>query len=273
MIDTHTHLHYEGRLPDEPRGLSAEQLVDRMNREGIGKSVLLPIESPEVTSGFCTTEQAIAAAEAYPERLIPFIHVDPRNPYCTKLIEHFARHPLVRGFGELVDHLPIDDPLHKQIFATCSDLALPLVFYGSRISCWDEVGLPRLERCLQEFPDLIFVGHGQRWWAAISADDDGSAGYPETPVVAGGAADRLLGEYDNMYADLSAGSGYNAVTRDPEFTEGFIERHWRKLLFATDYLRAEMELPQIEWMRQAPMAKEHREAIAEGNARQILGLC
>jgi len=58
MIDTHTQLNYTGRLPDERRGLSAEQLVDRMNREGIDKPVLLPIESPEVTSGFCITAQA-----------------------------------------------------------------------------------------------------------------------------------------------------------------------------------------------------------------------
>ena len=75
-----------------------------------------------------------------------------------------------------------------------------------------------------------------------------------------------------MYADLSAGSGYNAITRDPDFTQGFIERHWRKLLFATDYLTPGDKLPQIKWMRQTPMAEEHRQAIAEGNARRILRL-
>lgn len=273
MIDTHTHLYYMGRLPDEPAGLTPEQLVDRMNREGIDKSVILPIESPEIETGICLTEQAIQAAERYPERLISFIHIDPRNPHCTDLIEFFARHPLVKGFGELVDYAPIDDPLHKKVFAKCSDLGLPVVFYSSQNSCWDEVGLPRLEKCLQEYPELIFIGHGQRWWAAISADDDGAGGrYPEESVSPGGAADRLLGEYDNMYADLSANSGYNAITRDPQFTRGFIDRHWRKLLWATDYLSPGDELPQIAWIRETPMAEEHRQAIAAGNARRLLRL-
>ncbi len=273
MIDTHTHLHYTGRIPGERIGVSAEQLVDKMNENGIAKSVVLPIESPEVGTCICMTETVIEAALKYPERLIPFIHVDPRMPRSEQVIEHFCNTcDLIKGFGETVDGLPIDDPLHKKIYAKCSDLGLPLVFYGSSYSNFDEVGLPRLESCLQEFPDLIFIGHGPRWWNAISADDDASCGYPDTPVVAGGAADRLLQEYDNMHADISAGSGYNAMSRDPEFTQGFLERNWRKILFATDYLSAGQEQPQIQWLRETPMAEEHREAIAEGNARRILRL-
>ena len=40
MIDTHTHLHYSGRLPHEVPGITAEQLVDTMNRRGIDQAVL-----------------------------------------------------------------------------------------------------------------------------------------------------------------------------------------------------------------------------------------
>ncbi|MEW6355988.1 MAG: amidohydrolase family protein [Planctomycetota bacterium] len=272
MIDTHTHLHYSGRLPDEARGITAEQLIDTMNRRGIDKSVLLPMETPELTSGYCLTERAIEAAERYPERLIPFVHSDPRKPRCLDLIAHFAKHPLVKGFGELVDPLPFDDPLRMRIYAKCGELGLPVVFYGAKNNSLDEVGLPRLEKCLQEHPDTIFIGHGPRWWNAISADDDGACGYPDSPVTSGGAADRLLQEYDNMYADLSAGSGYNAVTRDPEFTRGFIGRNWTKLLFATDYLSAGHDLGHAAWMRETPMDEAHRSAIAEGNARRILHL-
>ena len=272
MIDTHTHLHYSGRLPDEKPGITAEQLVDTMNRRGIDKSVLLPMETPELTSSYCLTDWVIAAAERYPERLIPFIHVDPRKPRALELIEHFAKHKLVRGFGEFVDPLPFDDPLRKRIYAKCGELGLPMVFYGSRTSSLDQVGLPRLEQCLKDFPDTIFIGHGPRWWNAISADDDASCGYPDEPVVPGGAADRFMQEYENMYADISAGSGYNAMTRDPGFTQGFIERNWSKLLFATDYLSAGHELGHVKWMRETPMKDEHRQAIAEGNARRILRL-
>jgi predicted TIM-barrel fold metal-dependent hydrolase len=62
------------------------------------------------------------------------------------------------------------------------------------------------------------------------------------------------------------------MARDPDFTQGFIERNWRKILFATDYLYAGQDLPQVRWIRETPMAEEHREAIAERNARRVLKL-
>jgi len=273
VIDTHTHLHYDGRLPGERVGISADQLVDTMNRYGIDMAVSLPIESPEVVTSLTMTETVIEAAKRYPERIIPFIHVDPRMPRADQAIRYFAEScSLVRGFGELVDGLPIDADEHKVIFSTCQELGLPVIFYGSSYSNFDDTDFTGLESCLREFPNLIIIGHGPRWWNGISADDDGSCGYPDGPVVEGGSADRLLQQYDNMYADISAGSGYNAMTRDPEFTEGFIERNWRKILFATDYLHVGQDLGQIQWIRETPMAEEHRRAIADGNARRILGL-
>jgi len=91
-------------------------------------------------------------------------------------------------------------------------------------------------------------------------------------VQPGGAVDRLLAEYDNLYADLSAGSGYNAMTRDPEFTRGFIERHWRKLLWGTDIVGVGDELPQVAWLRNLDVSDDVREAIGAGNARRVLAI-
>jgi predicted TIM-barrel fold metal-dependent hydrolase len=273
MIDSHVHLQYDGRIPGERVGITAEQLVDRMNREGIDKSVVLPIESPEVTTSLYTTEQVLECAYRYPERIVPLIHVDPRMRRAGEVIRHFATtHSIIRGFGELVDGLAIDDEKRQVIYETCEDLGLPLIFYGSSYSSFDDANLSGLESMLRTFPDLIFIGHGPRWWNGISADDDGSCGYPDGPVVEGGAADRLLQEYDNMYADLSAGSGYNAVTRDPQFTQGFLERNWKKLMFATDYTRMGDPLPQIQWVRETEMTEEMRAAIMEGNARRVFNI-
>ncbi len=273
LIDIHAHLNLTGRLPndDRPR-LTAEQYLDRMNREGIDQAVLLPLESPETNSSYFLTEQAVDAAQRYPERFFAFVHTDPRMRRCTDLIEHFAVTYNCKGYGEMLDNMPFDDPLHIAIYAKCSDLGLPVLFDMGRGMCWDEAGLPRLEKCLREFPDLIFIGHGPGWWASISADYQGQDGYPDGPVTPTGAADRLLGEYENMYADLSAYSGYNALTRDPDFTPGFLQRHWRKLMFGTDVVGAGEALPIIAWMRQAPLSEEQWEAIAAGNTRRILRL-
>jgi hypothetical protein len=37
-----------------------------------------------------------------------------------------------------------------------------------------------------------------------------------------------------LFADLSANSGNNALSRDPEFTQGFLQRHEGKLIFGSD---------------------------------------
>ena len=58
--------------------------------------------------------------------------------------------------------------------------------------------------------------------------------YPKGKVTPGGWTDRYLADYPNMYADMSAGSGLNALIRDEEHARGFIERHQDKLLYGSD---------------------------------------
>lgn len=58
--------------------------------------------------------------------------------------------------------------------------------------------------------------------------------YPKGPIVNPGRTPYLLENYDNVYGDISAGSGYNALNRDPEFAKGFAEKLSRKLIYGTD---------------------------------------
>jgi hypothetical protein len=46
--------------------------------------------------------------------------------------------------------------------------------------------------------------------------------------------DRWLGDYPNLFGDLSANSGNTALTRDPGFTADFLKRHAEKLFFGSD---------------------------------------
>ena len=276
MIDFHLHIGNMFR-PHYPRlqPMSVHQLIDKMNREGIQMGVLLPLESPEGNWGYFLTEEAAAARDLYPERLIAFCCADPRYPEAAQLIDYAVTHLGCQGFGEHINGLAFDDPLNRVLYAKCDEHGLPLVLDMTVGLCWDTVGLPRLEACLKDYRNVTFVGHGPRFWAAISGDDtddEGAPMYPKGPVTPGGAVDRLLSEYDNLWVDLSAGSGYNAMTRDPEFTPGFVQRHWRKLLFGTDYLGAGMGMPIIKWLREVEVEEEVREAIGAGNARRLLGL-
>jgi predicted TIM-barrel fold metal-dependent hydrolase len=47
-------------------------------------------------------------------------------------------------------------------------------------------------------------------------------------------SDRWLSDFPNFYADMSANSGNNGLSRDTEFSRGFITRHQSKLIFGSD---------------------------------------
>lgn len=58
-------------------------------------------------------------------------------------------------------------------------------------------------------------------------------GYPKGPVKPGRVVE-LMRKYPNLCGDLSARSGYNAVTRDPDFGYAFIEEFQDRLYYGTD---------------------------------------
>jgi predicted TIM-barrel fold metal-dependent hydrolase len=92
-----------------------------------------------------------------------------------------------------------------------------------------------LEARLKEYPKVNIVGHGPLFWQGISSDlGPKTAVYPEGPVVGEGITCRLLSQYENLYADLSGGSGINALTRDPKFAKYFISKYEHKILYGTD---------------------------------------
>ena len=73
MIDIHAHIGtlYRTEYPRIPR-FGASQLVNRMDREGIDISVVLPLESPEGGWGWSLTEEVVEARNEFPLRSIAF---------------------------------------------------------------------------------------------------------------------------------------------------------------------------------------------------------
>lgn len=277
IVDIHTHV---GRLLHDVPANQPQDLVATLDAHGIAHAAVMAVESPEELDYYVTTEQVLEACAEYPDRLIPFCCLDPRRRYPDR----FDPYPILadyaergcRGFGELLAGVPIDDHGLQAIYAACGEIGLPVLFHSDELICRDEPGLPRLERMLRRFPNTIFIGHAVRFWAEISADVRPEhyriSVYPDGPVRRGGATDRLLGEYENLYGDLSAGSGLRALARDPEFAYGFLERHRDKLLLGTDVLRPGQEAPVVEFLRDSPIDSETRARIAGGNAQRLLRL-
>lgn len=290
LIDVHTHASLYRTIPHRNGDffISPDDLVAEMDQAGIDMAVVLPLVSPSQRNVLITTEEVLEVCARYPERLIPFCNLDPRQDRNTTESD-FG--PYLRtyqdlgckGIGEVTTNLPFDDPLVQNLFRHVESAGLPLIFHiapqvGGYYGLVDDLRLPRLEETLKRFPGLRFLGHSQPFWAEISADvtDANRNSYPKGPVLPGGRVPELLARYPNLYGDLSAGSGFNAISRDPAFGYRFLEEYRDRLLFGTDLLRSGQELPQVEYLRSAAeqghISRETYDRIAWQNADRLLGL-
>ena len=273
-IDVHTHI---GTYVHGNKELTVKQLLEWMDEHGVEKAVVLPLVSPESTTYLQPPDRAIEAAKQHPDRLIAFCAIDPRAIISggvqglTAILQQFVEQG-AKGFGEHKVGLPFDDPLMMQVYAACENVGIPILFHIDDIRGTDEPGLPRLENALRDFPKLNFIGHGPGFWASISGDVKSLGSYPEGPVAPGGALDRLMETYPNLYGDLSAGSGSNAIARDKEFGREFMIRRQDRLLFGTDYLQPGQAVPQFELFAGLDLPADVRAKIYRGNAEQLLKL-
>ena len=236
-IDIHVHI---GKVLYSRPGISVSYLLNWMDEMEIEKACVMAVENPEEIDYYVTSERVLRSCRLFPERLIPFCNVDPRrgepgnfDPYS--IIARYKERG-AKGFGEMLAGLWIDDPSQMKIYEACEKLNMPVLIHIDNFRNLDEVGLPRLERVLQSFPGVNFITHALHWWSEISADvqEEDRGSYPSGSIVKGGRVEQLLQTYDNLFADLSADSGTNALTRDPSFTAGFLTRNQDKLLFGTD---------------------------------------
>ncbi|WP_222705459.1 amidohydrolase family protein [Terriglobus albidus] len=143
------------------------------------------------------------------------------------------------GFGEVKFHVDADGPEMRRLYAAAAELNVPVTIHFQEVPHTPtegvfNTGFKRFDKILKEFPKTTFVGHCDAFWANVSADYANDKDYPRTPIIRGGITDKWLGDYPNLFGDLSANSGNNALTRDPSFTAYFLSRHQHKLFFGSD---------------------------------------
>jgi len=250
-IDIHAHATwYKGLIPPALGSglpfLSGDELIAKYDQLGIEKGVLLPIISPEGMTVTMTNENCLMIAREYPDRYFWFCNVDPRGMNnSTKanlgyLLEYY-KNLGARGVGEMSSNNPIDDPKMENLFRYCEELEMPVLFHlspavGYSYGMVDDFNLPKLEGALKKFPKLKFIGHSQTFWSQMSGDlrEEDRNGYPRGKVTPGGRITELLRNYDNLYCDLSAGSGGNALMRDPEHAASFLTEFQDRIMYGCD---------------------------------------
>jgi len=121
---------------------------------------------------------------------------------------------------------------------------------GAIYGLYDDPGLPQLERSLAAFPNLKFFAHSQSFWAEMAPlEKPGDRyQYPQYPVRQEGVVPKLFRQYPNLYGDLSANSGYNALARDPAYAIQFMTEFQDRLLFGTDMTAPDTPTPLVDFL-------------------------
>ena len=294
-IDIHVHTSLYSDLPrllSDATFATPEQLIEMYDEVGIGKAVLLPCVNPECVRMTQSNEEILEVARRYPDRFIPFCNVDPRVMHNTPgadlsvMLEHYKSKGC-RGVGEVCSNLWFDDPRVTNLFDHAERCQLPVTFHvatreGGTYGLVDELGLPRFEAQARAHPGLVFLCHSQAFWSHISGDvtEETWGGYPKTPVTEGGRIPELMRRYPNIYGDLSAGSGHNAVSRDPAFGCAFLDEFQDRLCFGTDVCAPHNRNDVLIYLKRflddglaaGRLSRQAFDKITRGNAERLLNL-
>ena len=224
VIDIHQHTDYSGRTD--------EQLVAHQRTMGVTHTILLPAGRFFGLEAACSGNDRVQeVAMRLPREYFFFANEVPYLSDAREVIRGALKAGGI-GIGEQKFMVDADSRAVSIVAEIAEEFSVPVLlhFQFGRYN----TSFERFPRILEKFPRVNFIGHAQTWWANIDAKADQPTLYPKGPVAPGGLTDKYLTDYPNMFGDMSAGSGLNAMLRDEDHARAFIARHADKLMFGSD---------------------------------------
>jgi predicted TIM-barrel fold metal-dependent hydrolase len=293
IIDIHQHCNYGGERDAQYHPIgparSDEEVVAHQRAMKVSKTVMLPAGTPAIRpsthagfsnglEGTCAgNESCMALAGAYPGEFYFGSNELPDLAEAPATIENFLKKGAV-CIGEQKFGVECDSPQMEALYRLAAAYQVPILMhwqYGTY-----NYGFDRFYKMLEKHAQTSFVGHAQTLWAHIDKvyQDDAKNLYPSGKITAGGWTDRYLSDYPNFFADLSADSGHNALTRDPDFIRPFLVRHQDKLIFGSDCSdKSGHDITCTGWMtirsvRELAASKKIERKLLYENARRVYRL-
>lgn len=246
IIDAHNHASWEG--------FDAEKFLANMDEFHIDKTLLLTCESPDnernsdedkTVPGPMPFSDCLGYFEKASDRFVLGYAPDPREPDAIQKLLEAKKNYGVKVYGEFKFRMMLDNPDAIRLFRVCGQEKMPVVVHidyefpaweGYPYSTvWNGGGIESFERAIKACPDTIFIGHATGFWSHISCDDKCTTSqYPEGAVIPGGKIIDLLDNYKNLYCDISAFSGLNALMRDTDFAKKFLITYQDRILYGRD---------------------------------------
>ena len=219
VLDTHLHLR-----PD------ADACFTHISGCGVSNAVLLTPAAAE--------DRAKQEMEKRPGHFVRSVSLNPASANA----EQTLRAALAGGavsIGEMKFPIALNSPEMRRVYDIAAEIRVPVMMHIQIFPHFAgepayNTGYPQFDQVLKAFPKTTFIGHGDFFWANISANVPTDRGYPDGPIQPGGLTDKWLSDFPNLYADMSANSGNNALSRDKGFAKDFIARHRTKLIFGSD---------------------------------------
>jgi len=268
IIDIHQHTDYRGRTD--------EQMLAHQRKMGVTHTILLPAgRFFGLEAGASGNDRVQEVAGAHPKEYFFFANEVPYLSDARDIIVKALKKGAL-GIGEQKFMVESDSRAVHLVADIAKEHGVPVLLhfqFGKYNTSFE-----RFHIILEKYPTVNFIGHAQTWWANIDAKADQTVLYPKGPVTAGGITDKLLANYPNMFADLSAGSGLGSLLRDEDHARGFLDRHQDKLLYGSDCVDAIGEGEKCSGSRMiaairrlAPNKAAERKILFE-NAKRVLKL-
>jgi predicted TIM-barrel fold metal-dependent hydrolase len=224
VIDIHQHTNYAGRTDAE--------LIRHQREMGITKTVLLPAGSKYgLAVGAGGNDTVVALTRQLPNEFTFFANELPDIPETGAVLRRYLKAGAI-GIGEQKFPVDADSRSIDLLADIAQEYGVPILLHFEHEHY--NFGFENFHKVLDRHPRVNFIGHAQTWWGNIDRNHTQATMYPSGPVTPGGITDRLLSDYPNMFGDMSAGSGLNALLRDEGHARDFLGRHKNKLLFGTD---------------------------------------
>lgn len=191
-------------------------------------------------------ERCLNYIERAPDRFVLGYCPDPRRADAVDRLKAAVTIYGAKVCGELKVRMMYDNPDAIRMYRYCGENGIPVLVHIDyefdngksypRPNYWYGGGIEAFERAVAKCPETVFIGHAPGFWSHISNDDlYATTPYPKTKVIPGGKLIQMLDKYPNLYCDISAGSGCNALSRDPEFAVNFLTTYQDRILYGRDY--------------------------------------
>ena len=266
IIDLHQHTNYSGR--------NDERLLRHQKALGIKWTVLLPAGRKFGLGAICGGNKSVRRVVVKnPKNYVHFANEIADHPECIETIETYLKKGAV-GIGEQKFRVNCDSKHIQRIAELAREYDVPVLMHFEHGNY--NTGIERFHKVLEKFPKVNFIGHAQTWWGNIDKNHKQEVMYPKGKVTPSGISDLLLSDYPNMFGDMSAGSGQNALIRDEAHAVEFIKRHQDKLIYGSDCNDLIGRGPScigartIGIIRRLILDRKSQDKLFSGNARRII---